>query len=261
MWRKRSFDMVVDLQNNRKSHILAALSMSPDRYGWDNRKLGFLLNHRLKDKRTLTEPIRHQFMVLNMLGIELEDAHLELWPSEEDRRYVDEFLDSQWLSAKQALVGVNISASSRWLTKDWPLEHIAGLCEELKKQDTRVVVTGTSEDIPQAMVLLGMTRDARPINACGKTTINQLACLIKRCSVYISSDSAPLHVAAAAGTPFIALFGPTDPRRHLPPAENFVVIRKELSCGPCYKSKCRRPRCMQLIRPEEVLEAAGEFLK
>ncbi|MFA4983751.1 MAG: GT4 family glycosyltransferase PelF [Candidatus Omnitrophota bacterium] len=261
MLRKRNFDIAIDLQNNRRSHILAALSMSPDRYGYDNRKLGFLLNHRLKDSKALIEPVKHQFRVLNMLGIGLEDAYLELWPSEDDRRYIDEFLDSEWLSAKQALVGVNISASSRWLTKDWPLEHIARLCEELKEQDIRVVVTGTSGDIAQARALLGMTRDARPINACGKTTVNQLACLIKRCGAYISSDSAPLHVAAAVGTPFVALFGPTDPRRHLPPAENFIVIRKDLSCGPCYKSKCRRPKCMQLIRPEEVLEAVGRFLK
>ncbi|MBI5144587.1 MAG: glycosyltransferase family 9 protein, partial [Candidatus Omnitrophica bacterium] len=97
--------------------------------------------------------------------------------------------------------------------------------------------------------------------ACAKTTINQLSCLIKKCRVYISSDSAPLHIAAAMGTPFVALFGPTDPRRHLPPAKDYVVIKKELDCSPCYKSKCKTKKCMEMIKPQEVVEAVEKLLK
>ena len=109
--------------------------------------------------------------------------------------------------------------------------------------------------------LTNMVRDTKLINACAKTSVNQLACLIKRCAVYISPDSASLHIAASQNTPFIALFGPTDYRRHLPPAKDFVLIKKDLTCSPCYKSKCRNRKCMELIRPEEVLEAIDKLLK
>jgi ADP-heptose:LPS heptosyltransferase len=69
-----------------------------------------------------------------------------------------------------------------------------------------------------------------------------------------------MHIAAAVGTPFIALFGPTDPARHMPPAKDYVLIKKELECSPCYKSKCKSKKCMELITPEEVLGAVDKLL-
>ena len=277
--RKRNFDIIIDLQNNRSSHLLSFLTSCLNRYGYDNRKLGFLLNHRIKDEKPAMDPVTHQFRILKMLGIDLpphqlskkdhqepnwcgglEEVRLELWPSQEDEQYIDDLLNSHWLSAKQRIVGINISASSRWLTKNWPLIHIARLSEELDSKDMRVLITGTSKEIPAAEKLMGMARNTKIINACGKTTVNQLACLIRKCAVFISSDSSPLHIAAAVGTPFVALFGPTDPLRHLPLAKNCVVINKGLTCSPCYKSKCKSMECMELITPQEVIEAIGKLL-
>jgi lipopolysaccharide heptosyltransferase II len=259
--RKKNFDLVIDLQNNRKSHLLSFLSACVNRYGYDNKKYGFFLNHRIKDDSLPIDPLTHQFRILNMLGIELKNNHLELWPAEEDRKYIDELLGGEWLSANQKLVGINISASSRWETKAWPPEHIVKLCELLKHRDIRVVVTGTEKDLPQVNRLMKMLKDIKPINACGKTTVNQLACLIKKCVVYISADSSPLHIAAAMNTPIVALFGPTDYRRHLPAVKNCVVLKKDLPCSPCYKSKCKTKKCMQGISPEEVLGAVEKLLK
>jgi len=88
-----------------------------------------------------------------------------------------------------------------------------------------------------------------------------LAVLIKKCQVFVSADSSPLHIASAVGTAFIALFGPTDWRRHLPPGKNHIVINKNLNCSPCYKTKCRTRSCMFAISPEEVLEAVEKLLK
>ncbi|MDD4980291.1 MAG: lipopolysaccharide heptosyltransferase II [Candidatus Omnitrophica bacterium] len=259
--RKKNFDIIIDLQNNRKSHLLAFLSLALNRYGYDNKKFGFLLNHRIKDEKPAIDPVTHQFRILKMLDINLEDPRLELWPTAQDEDYVDEFLKSQWLSAKQLLIGINISASSRWITKNWPLEHIIKLCVELARRDMRVVVTGTEKDLNQANMLMNALKNIKIINACAKTTVNQLACLIKKCAAFISFDSAPLHVAASQGVPFVALFGPTDPKRHLPPSGKCIVIKKDLPCEPCYKSKCKTGKCMGLIKPQEVLEAIDKLLK
>lgn len=258
--REKNFDIVIDLQNNRKSHLLSFLTLAPDSYGYD-RKLGFLLNHRIKDKEPQVSPVTHSFRILKMLDIDLKDPHLSLWPQDQDYRYIEEFLNLQWLSPHQKLIGINISASQRWLTKNWPLHHIAKLCDELSHRDMRVIITGTEKDLSDADKLMNMTKNVKPVNAIAKTTINQLACLIKRCAVFVSPDSAPLHIAAALDIPFIALFGPTDPRRHLPPAKDCMVIKKDLSCSPCYKSKCKTIKCMELIKPQEVLEAINKLLK
>jgi lipopolysaccharide heptosyltransferase II len=258
--RKGNFDLSIDLQNNRKSHILSFLSLAPRRYGYRNRKLGFLLNRGIKDTQPLLEPVPHQFRILNSLGVELKEPHLELWPSPQDSQHAEEFLNSQWLSPAQKIIGINISASSRWSTKNWPLAQMARLCEELKRRDLRVLVTGTDQDNPRAESLQGLMKEAKIINACGKTTVNELACLIAKCALYISADSASLHIAAAQGVPFVALFGPTDPRRHLPPAKDFVLIYKGLSCSPCYKPKCKSRQCMELITAEEVLAAVDKLM-
>ncbi|MCX5702681.1 MAG: lipopolysaccharide heptosyltransferase II [Candidatus Omnitrophica bacterium] len=259
--RKNNFDIVIDLQNNRRSHILSALTFVLDRYGYDNKKFGFLLNHRIKDEKTDIVPVAHQFRILKMLDIDLKNPSLELWPSDEDERYIDNLINTEWVSLNQRLIGMNMSASQRWLTKNWPLRHISKLCEELGYKGIRVVLTGTEKDVSRANELMSMVKNLRPLNSCGKTSVNQLACLMKKCSVYITADSAPLHIAAAVGVPFVALFGPTDPKRHLPAAEDCVLIKKDLACSPCYKSKCKSGKCMELIRPEEVLEAINKLLK
>jgi lipopolysaccharide heptosyltransferase II len=259
--RKRNFNIVVDLQNNRLSHLLSFLSFSLNRYGYDNKKLSFLLNYRIKDDKPKAGPVEHQFRMLKLLGIDLRDNHLELWPAKEDQEYVDNLLNGEWLSDDQKIIGINMSASKRWVTKCWPISHMIKFCEELGLRNIRVVVTGTEDDVFGANLLINSVKNTKVINACGKTTVNQLACLIKRCAVYISADSSPLHIAAAVDTPIIAFFGPTDPLRHMPPAKKYLVIRKELPCSPCYKAKCKSRKCMNMITAEEVLEGVDKLVK
>jgi len=259
--RKKNFDSVIDLQNSRSSHLLAYLSGCVHRYGYDNKKFSFLLNYRIQDQKTPLDPVTHQFRILKLLGIDLLNNALELWPSAEDREKVEELFNSQWLSQVQKVVGINISASSRWETKLWPLEYVITLCEELEARDIRVVITGKQEDQPRANMLVDSLKNTKVINACGKTNINELAVLIKKCNVFISADSSPLHIASAVGTPFVALFGPTDPLRHLPPGANYAVIDKKLNCSPCYKNRCRSKRCMIEIDPAQVFEAVMKLLK
>jgi lipopolysaccharide heptosyltransferase II len=258
--RSRYFDMVIDLQNNRRSHLLAAMTLALDRFGYENKKFSSLLNHRIKDKKDSIGPVAHQFNLLNLLGINPGDNYLEMFPRQEDEKYVEGFLGQQWLSVNQKLVGINIGASKRWKTKVWPIRQLVRFCELLAGRDIRVVVTGSSDDSKRASELINSLPKIKIIDGCGKLSINQLAVLIKRCNVYISADSAPLHVAAAVKTPFVALFGPTDPGRHLPPAKVYAVISKALDCAPCYKSKCSKPKCMEDISAEEVLEAVDKLL-
>jgi len=258
--RKKNFDIVIDLQNSRSSHILAYLSGCVNCYGYDNKKFSFLLQHRIEDEKPPIDPVTHQFRILKMLGIDLLNNSLELWPSAEDAKHMEELLNSQWLSEAQKIVGINISASKRWSTKLWPQQYLMRLCEELGLRDIRVVITGTAQDLAYAELLVNSLKSTKIINACGKTSVNELAVLIKKCHVFISADSSPLHIASAVGTPFIALFGPTDERRHLPPGKNRIVINKDLDCSPCYKTKCRTKRCMSQITPEEVLAAIDKLL-
>lgn len=259
--RENAFDLVIDLQNNRISHLLSFLSLSPRRIGYDNGKFSFLLNYRLKDVEAKVSPIDHQFRLLNNFGIKCEDKNLEFRIDREDEKFVDDLLQQNWISPSQILIGMNIGASSRWLSKRWPLERFAYLAEDLSSKGIRVVLTGTKEDrekVRQNQILLR----SRPINVCGKTTLTQLAALIKRCQVYVTADSCPLHISLAVNTPTVALFGPTDSKRHIAYLkDNLIVIQKKIYCGPCYRPVCKDYECMRRITVQEVLDAVMRLLR
>jgi len=81
--------------------------------------------------------------------------------------------------------------------------------------------------------------------------------------VYLSPDSAPLHLAASMQVPIIAFFGPTDPKRHMPPADQKVILNKPMKCSPCYSGVCKikTHACMNEISPEEVARKVMQFIK
>ncbi|HAJ57721.1 MAG TPA: lipopolysaccharide heptosyltransferase II [Candidatus Omnitrophica bacterium] len=262
---RRRFDMVIDLQNNRKSHAFSFAACCSRRYGYDNGKLSFLLSDKIKDVPGQMGPVAHQFRVLEMLGISYSGEKLQLWPSEEDKRSAQDFLSANGIDIQgahhEALIGINIGASPRWQTKRWIAKKIAKLCDSLAEKGYRVLLTGSSADAPFAKkVLKDVT--SKPICSVAQTTLLQLASLIGRCDVFITSDSAPLHIAAAMGVPFVALFGPTSPERHLPPADRFEVLRQK-GCPPCYKDTCKKGTnaCMAKIEVKDVLAAVERLLK
>jgi ADP-heptose:LPS heptosyltransferase len=175
----------------------------------------------------------------------------------------ERFFADNWVKGGQELVGINIRASSRWYTKNWPPSYIAGLCDRLAKEfNIRVVLTGASQDSEIAGYITKLTK-SKPIVAVGKTSLMALAALIKHFKIYLTPDSAPMHIASAMGTPFIALFGPTDPRRHVASSKDCIVICKsdEVACSPCYSPTCLKNfKCMKKITVDEVLDAMRPYL-
>jgi len=258
---KEDFDIVIDLQNNKTSHLLAFLSGARIRAGHNNGKGSFFLNKKTHDDHAILSPIEHQFRVLRLLGLEPGEKRLELWTEKKEDERVRAFLESQWVAPTQVLVGMNPGSSLRWPTKQWPIENFAKLCDELAKRNIRVVITGSEEDSALTEELFERTRN-RPVNAVGKTSITELIALIRRCQVFISSDSAPMHIASSVGVPLIAIFGPTDPKRHLVPPAQYQVFWKEIPCSPCYLRSCPIGHlCMKKISVQEILDAVLHFVK
>jgi len=258
--RKIHIDLCLDLQNNKKSHIISFFSHASRRIGYKSNKLDFLLNEGIDGAKANMPPVLHQFKLLEALGIKSIPKSLEIDIDPEEAKYVDDLFAQGWLAKNQILVGINCGASQRWQSKVWPAEKIAKLCDLLAQKRIRVVMTGTKEETEEAKRIQILSR-SKPLDFTGKSNIMQLAAVIKKCRVFITPDSAPLHIAAFLGVPFVALFGPTDPKRHLMPYGEHSVIRKDIRCAPCYKPKCSHKKCMQKIMPEEVQAAVMELLK
>ena len=96
------------------------------------------------------------------------------------------------------------------------------------------------------------------INFAGQTSLRDLAQLYRRAALVISTDSGPMHIAAAVETPVVALFGPTDPARTGPYGGHHTVIRRSLPCSPCFLKQCDSRQCMEAIEAKYVFEIVEE---
>ncbi len=253
-------DVSIDLQNSRATHLLAWLAGIPLRIGYQ-RRFGWLLNQPVTLPRAPMHPVAHQQHLLGAAGIKADGDRLELWPSELDEQHLEQWLWDAGADGTKPLIGLHIGASSRWRTKRWEVERWAALCDHLAQRGSQPVLTGAASDRQLGAQVRSLSR-ARPLEALGVLRLMELACLIRRCRVYVTTDSAPLHLAAAMGTPTVALFGPTDPARHAPQAPSVRVLKKDLACSPCYSTWCRTitHACMKQITVDEVAQLVGELV-
>jgi len=180
--RSEGFDITIDFQNNKRSHLLSYLSCAPKRYGYDNGKLSFLINRKIKDLKMPEGPVQHQEKLLGLLGMYNIEKKLELWPTKEDEKWAQNFLESHWVKPNTKVIAINIDSSERWITKLWPIEHFVKLCNILAKEfNVRILLIGKDKETPRANKFFKLTK-SKPISALGKTNIPRLASLIKRCS-------------------------------------------------------------------------------
>ena len=216
---------------------------------------GILLSHTCSDDTNLHEVDRY-LRVLQFININEPATGLEFWHTDTDRRAVHQLLGGCNVVPEDRIIGINLGTT--WRTKSWALDKFADVMAGIQNRfEGAIVLTGSSSELELGKALQELIKP-RVINLIGKTTILQLGALIQRCALYLTCDSGPMHIAAAVGTPTIALFGPTNPLRHRPYGEGHHVIEKDVSCRPCYKRKCMRTDapnlCMTEIQATDVVE-------
>lgn len=254
--RRDSFDLAVVLHpTSFRNALIPFLAGVPERIGANINGRGIFLTKTCPNRLGQHEVHRY-LQVLELIGIHTEDTSLEFWHTDVDRQAVDQMLMNNGVSHKERLIGVNLGTT--WQTKQWELRKFASVLTQIQNIiQVRFVLTGHASEAALGEALERMAT-ASIINLIGATTLTQLGALIECCSLYMTCDSGPMHIAAAVGTPTIALFGPTSAARHRPYAEGHCVIEKPVSCRPCYKRTCKLKEspnlCMTEIQPEEVVE-------
>ncbi len=134
----------------------------------------------------------------------------------------------------------------------WPAERFGQLAARLPVPSV-VISNGADAPIVDEVVAAGK---GRAISMAGKTGLKELVTLISRAGFFVSNDTGPMHIAAALGIPVFALFGPANPTRTGPYGSGHKIIRKEMSCAPCYRQRpCSHWRCMEDLSVNKVLEA------
>ena len=160
---------------------------------------------------------------------------------------------------------IHIHPASRWFFKCWPVERMAALVERLQGEGHAVVLTAAPSNDEKAMLEAIQARLKKP--ACslsGQLSLKELAALTQTAKLFIGVDSAPMHIAAAVGTPTVALFGPSGDKQWGPWGVPFrVVSSQQHPCRPCGIDGCGGGKvsdCLTSLTVDEVLGAAHELL-
>jgi len=238
--RGRHFDITIDLQGLLRSGVISWATRAPRRIGLSDAREGarWFYNEIVRVPRA--HAVDRYLLAARHLGCDSAPIEFPLGVSKS--------------VISEGLVAVNPSA--RWTTKLWGHDRFAELIRRLPS--ARVVLTGSAAERESIDKIAQGRR-----NLAGQTDLFQLAELYRRCQVVIANDSGPMHLAAAVGTPVVAIFGPTDPALTGPYGGQHVVLRAGIPCSPCFKDSCANNvpmECMKRVTVEQVLEAAKAFL-
>ena len=193
------------------------------------------------------------------LGADISRPQFDFHIPAEDQAYADALLAGHDFGAAGPLIALNPGAFAPHRT--WAPERFAALARALRERlDARIVIPGGPGEVGLAQ---GIADEAgvKALSTAGRTTYRQLAGLLARCDVVVSSDTGPMHLAVGVGRPVVALFGPSDPSRTGPHGSQNTVVHVKLPCWPCFAHPtCTDFACMKEIGVGDVADGVARVL-
>lgn len=254
------FDVLINLHPNERCSFICALTKTSVRAGTTHK-----LFKPLWDVFTpLNRKIHAADMYLNVLeqlGVQhIEHNGLEIFPGEEHLRHAEAFWRENGVFGSDKLIGFNIGSAV--VTKRWSPERFAKVADILAGKGYKPVFFGGTMD--EEMVHQAVSRmRTTPIVATGAFTIGGLAAAMRRCSLIITNDSGPMHVAISQKVPIVAMYGPSSPKLYGPYTDEAIIVTAQppcLGCADGMKHKCDDMQCMTRLTVEQVVQAAEAML-
>lgn len=273
--RRRRYDLIVHLTENWRGAWLARAlgarwSVAPRVAGrsrvW-SKSFTHLVPAPLAGGRHVVES---NLDALRRIGIHPapDERALTLVAGPEAEERVARLLAERGLSGQSF---VQVHPGSRWRFKCWPAEKMAALIDRLHGHGIRVVLTGAPDKAERMMIEDIQSRLAQPLaaNLAGALSLKELAALTAQARLFIGVDSAPMHIAAAIGTPVVVIFGPSGSDLWGPwgtprVGAHRVVANDEYACRPCGLDGCGGGKvsdCLVTLDVDRVWTAARALLE
>jgi len=271
--RARRYDLLIHLTEHPRGLTLARLlrprwSVTRER----DRRPGLWRRHFTHFYRLPAHTERHvveqNLDALRRIGVYPDEAdrRLVLVPGADAQRRVTTLLAEHGLAPREF---VQVHPGSRWLFKCWPAERTAALLDLIVADGLAVVVTGAPDDRERALTtaVLAAVRPAtrvRVVDLTGALSLSELAALTGLARAFAGVDSAPMHIAAAMGTPALALFGPSSELAWGPwRVAQRVVVSTAHGCRPCGLDGCgggKVSECLTTLPVETAHAALADLL-
>ena len=253
-----NFDLVIDLQGLMKSTLIALLSGCNNRIGYAEMREGsFLFTKAIIGSHVKDHVVERYLDVLRYLGADIREPKFPLPDFEHEEQTMKDLLAKYGVTGTYAV----FFPGTRWPTKEWPADNFAALAKKLADIGVFTVLAGAPAEEEKGKEITLLTKSDFVVDIIGKTSIVEIAGLIKNAALCLGGDTGPMHVAAAVGVPTISLFGPVSPDRTAAYGKKSVVIKTTASCAPCFKRICPKEFiCMDLISVDSVYNVCERFL-
>ncbi len=272
--RRERFDISIDLSLGYQTSMILKFLGIRKRLGFNYRNRGRFLSDKIDIDGFADKHVIDYFLsLLRPIGIEMGNHKIEprIYVGANDVAWADNFLNENGVKKEDLFIGIVAGCGASW-GKDanyrrWSPWKFADVADSLiERYKARVVILGEArEDSVCSEVAKTMKKGS--IYACGKTTLGELAAILKRCNLVITNDGGPLHLAVALGVKSVSIFGPVNEDIYGPypkDSRHITIVSNEL-CRPCYKNfkyeKCKTLNCLKNIRPETVLKAATALIE
>jgi heptosyltransferase-2 len=273
--RRRRFDLsIMCYPANRKEYNLVSLLIGArlrlsHRYSHLNLQNLYFLNNRTIMERPGLHNVEENLRLLSMAGVPVhdEDKALSLPLLPEDEAFAMDF--TSILPSHSLLIGMHAWSTTlkNMHRKCWPSDNFAELADRLKDNfDCEILLFQGPHDEETNRRILKSSKAT--LYVAKDTTVRQSAALMKECDLFITNDSGPMHMAAAAGARIVAVFGPTDPDKLHPWTEDFRIVRTAIGCSPCFyysprPLECERGdfACLTRLTVDLVYESVADALK
>lgn len=261
--KKRKFDVALILPTSFSSAFLLFAADIPVRVGWGGEGREIFLTKVIpaiapRQKHLVWEYLE---LVRQGLGRPLVQKTVQLaFPMDsKSKKEARKLLKSLKVNAKFGLIALGPGATYG-PAKRWPLGYWKELIARMlaTRKETLLVLGGPEEKdyLEELWKDLPGQQAPRLVSLAGKTSPSTLGAVLDQCKLLITNDTGPMHVAAAVGTPTVAIFGSTSPTWTRPFGLGHEVIYKAVECSPCYQKTCPIGYiCLNRITVDEVLKA------
>ena len=264
-WRSRRYDLAINFEPDIRTNIALAAAGARRTVGFASGGGGSLLDvaidydpsaHTVDNARRLVrEAIGREPAAPVTWALRVPEAH----------RAAATRLLAPFAGALK--VGMHVSGGRA--IKQWPEARFREVAAHLvHHRSAAVVLTGTAADRAQIEVVRSALRPDRVLDLSDNADLLTAAAVIEQLDLFVTGDTGPMHLANAVGTPIVAVFGPSDPRRYAPRGVRDTVVRIDLPCSPCNRirlppARCvgHTPDCLAGVEVARVLAAIDETLK
>lgn len=262
--RAEKFDMVIDFRGDFRNIIFLLLpSAASWKVGYDITGGAYVLDEVIPYRGKTHKMQFHIDIIRHLSRHAFTPDVMNLYPSVQERNNVQRQLERLGVEANDFLVGIH--PGGRAILKSWDAGSYGELAGRLIDQyNARILITGGPDEVELGNRVCGLVKDKKAVNLCGMVTLRELQVVMKLLKLFVTNDTAVLHIASGVDTPTVAIFGPSEVWDTGPLSSRYRVVVQDVDCREaCDTYRCQNKNyheCLASITPDQVYEACTQLL-